>query len=76
MDLPVTIALVVALLVIAALCNYKARRPYEPGRLPLFPYLPVQYISIILALVFGIHLVALLTGWDLPGGRGRGGGLF
>lgn len=76
MGLIPTMAVIAALFAFAAFCNYMARKPYEPGKLPLLPYMALQYLSIIVALVFTIHLVALLTGWDLTGGATRNRGLI
>lgn len=44
-----------------------ARRPYEPGRLPLVPPVAIQFVALTVVLVMLAHLVSLLTGRPLTG---------
>ena len=67
MTLPVTIALLIASLAIAAFSNYKTRQPYEPGRLPWIPYTALQFVAILVFVLMLAHLISLLTGTPLVG---------
>lgn len=62
----------VAFLVFAALfvvATIRARRPHEPGRLPIVPWTGVQFASIFIALLVLAHLITLWTGHPLVGRR-------
>jgi len=56
-------------LVIGVLANWQLRRPFDL-RWPVVPWLGVQFIAIAMVLVFGGHLVSLLTGHHFGGRNG------
>ena len=44
-----------------ALANWQLRRPFDL-RWPVVPWLGVQFIALAVLLIFGAHLISLLTG--------------
>ena len=54
------IALAVAL-VVGGLANWQLRRPVDL-RWPVVPWLAVQFVALAAPLIFGAHLISLLTG--------------
>ena len=69
MGLELTLAVLFAALAIAALANWRERRPRDFGRPPLVPYTAIQAIAVLVAILMLAHVVSLLTGQPL---RGRG----
>ena len=69
MSLELTLAVLLAALIAAALANWRERRPRDLGRPPLVPYTAIQVIAVVAAILMLAHLVSLLTGQPL---RGRG----
>lgn len=67
MTLDLTVAILLGALAIAALANWRERRPRELGRPPLLPATAIQAIAIVVAIVMLAHLVSLLTGHPLKG---------
>ena len=63
----IVLGLAVALLVLA---TWQARRKREPGKLPIIPWVGVQYVAVVVIIIVGIHVVGLLTGQDLKGRKG------
>ena len=56
---------VAAAILLAA--NLLSRRPYVPGRPPLLPYVWIEILAGLAALLLAAHLVSLLTGTPLVG---------
>jgi hypothetical protein len=69
MSLELTLAVLFAALAVAALANWRERRPRDFGRPPLVPYTVIQVIAVLVVILMLAHLVSLLTGQPL---RGRG----
>ena len=67
MSLMLTVAILLGALAIAALANWRERRPRELGRPPLVPSPAIQAIAIVVAILMLAHLVSLLTGHHLKG---------
>jgi uncharacterized iron-regulated membrane protein len=67
MSLELTIGILLGALAIAALANWRERRPRELGRPPLVPAAAIQAIAIVVAILMLAHLVSLLTGQPLKG---------
>lgn len=65
MSLPVTLVILVGALGLAALANWRERRPRELGQPALVPWIAVQIIGVVVAVVMAAHLVSLLTGVPL-----------
>ena len=64
MDAPgleMTVATLAVSIAVGALANWQLRRPFDL-RWPYVPWLAVQFISLAVLLIFGAHLISLLTG--------------
>jgi hypothetical protein len=66
--LEVTLATLAIGLAVGGLANWQLRRPHDL-RWPVVPWLAVQFVALALLLIFGAHLISLLTGH--PFGRDR-----
>ncbi|MDH3235981.1 MAG: hypothetical protein OEQ29_20855 [Alphaproteobacteria bacterium] len=60
----IVLAICVAILGIAQI---RERRRYEPGRISLIPWVPLQFLAMMGVIVMLAHLVSLLTGEPLVG---------
>jgi hypothetical protein len=67
MSLELTLADLFAALAIAALANWRERRPRDFGRPPLVPYTAIQVVAVVVVILMLAHLVSLLTGQPLKG---------
>jgi hypothetical protein len=67
MSLAPTLAILLAALAIAALANWRERRPRDLGRPPLVPYTAIQMIAVLVIILMLAHVVSLLTGQTLKG---------
>ena len=67
MSLELTLVVLFAALAVAALANWRERRPRVFGRPPLVPYPAVQMVALAVAILMLAHLVSLLTGHPLKG---------
>jgi hypothetical protein len=67
MSLELTLVVLFAALAVAALANWRERRPRAFGRPPLVPYPAVQMVALAVAILMLAHLVSLLTGHPLKG---------
>jgi hypothetical protein len=56
-----TLAALAVGLVMGALANWQLRRPFDL-RWPVVPWLGVQFLALAIVLIFGAHLISLLTG--------------
>jgi len=65
MSLAVTLAILLAALAVAALANYRERRPREVGKVPLISYSAIQMVAVVVAILMLAHLVSLLMGSPL-----------
>jgi hypothetical protein len=57
----VTVTALVVGLLLGVLANWQLRRPIDL-RWPVVPWLGVQFLALALVLIFGAHLISLLTG--------------
>jgi hypothetical protein len=64
MGVGATLSVLGVALALAALANWRERRPH-PGEPTLMPYTLIQILAIVLALLMAAHLVSLLTGHQL-----------
>jgi hypothetical protein len=71
MSLGVTLGVLAAAAVLLAAASLGARRPREPGELPLVPYGAIQFLAMVAIVLMLAHLVTLLTGHPLVGRLGR-----
>jgi hypothetical protein len=69
MTLALTLAVLLAALIVAALANWRERRTRDVGRPPLVSYTAIQVVAVLVIILMLAHLVSLLTGQPL---RGRG----
>ena len=69
MSLELTIAILFVALLVAALANWRERRPRDLGRPLLVPLTAIQVIAVVVITLMLAHLVSLLSGQPL---RGRG----
>ena len=67
MSLPVTLAVLVIAVAVAAFSAYRQRQPAEPGNPPLIPYVGLQIAAVVVAILMLAHLVTLLTGTPFKG---------
>lgn len=67
MSLGLTLAILLGALALAALANWRERRPRELGRPPLVPATAIQAIAIVVVILMLAHLVSLLTGHPIKG---------
>ncbi len=70
MSLSVTVSLMVFSLVLTAWANWRERKGYTPGQVPLVPYAVWQFIGIIIFILMAAHLITLLSGKPFTGRRG------
>ncbi len=65
MGLGATLAILLAALTVAALANWRERRPRPPGNPPLVSTTAIQMIAVVVAILMLAHLVSLLMGTPL-----------
>jgi hypothetical protein len=54
----------------ALACNILDRRPQEPGKPRLIPYLALQYVALLVVVLMLGHLISLWTGKPFAGRQG------
>jgi hypothetical protein len=59
--LELTLAVLAVAAALGGVANWQLRRPFDL-RWPVVPWLGVQFVAIAVVLVFGAHLISLLTG--------------
>lgn len=59
--LEATLAVLAVGLMMGGLANWQLRRPFDL-RWPVVPWLAVQFVALAVVLIFGAHLISLLTG--------------
>jgi hypothetical protein len=67
MSLELTIACLLAALLIAGVANWRERRPRDLGRPSLVSYSAIQVLAVLVVILMLAHLVSLLTGHPLEG---------
>ena len=67
MSLEITIAVLVGAVIVGGFANYKSRQPVELGETQWIPYLGVQFVAILAAILMVAHLITLLTGVPFVG---------
>lgn len=61
MDWPLTTALLIAALALAAFCSWRGRRPADLTRGPrMTPYGPLMLLAVTLAVFLFVHLIKVL----------------
>jgi hypothetical protein len=59
--LELTLAVLAVGIMLGGLANWQLRRPFDL-RWPVVPWLAVQFLALAVLLIFGAHLISLLTG--------------
>jgi uncharacterized membrane protein YidH (DUF202 family) len=67
MSLTVTLIVLAVCLAVLGIAQIRERRRYEPGRISLIPWVPLQFVAMLGVIVALAHLVTLLTGEPLAG---------
>jgi len=67
MSLTLTLVILAVCLGVLGVAQIRERRKYEPGRISLVPWLPLQFLAIFGIILMLAHLVTLLTGEPLVG---------
>jgi hypothetical protein len=70
MGMAATLALLAGAAVLALACNLLDRRPTEPGKPRLIPYLAIQYVALLVVVLMLGHLITLWTGQPFTGRQG------
>jgi hypothetical protein len=50
--------------IIGGFANWQLRRPFHDRVLPIIPWMGVQFLVAVVAIVMAAHLVSLVTGHD------------
>ena len=67
MSLVSTLIVLAVCLAVLGIGQIRERRRYEPGRVSLIPWVPLQFVATMGTIVMLAHLVTLLTGEPLVG---------
>jgi len=67
MSLTLTLIILGVCLAFLGIAQLRERRRYEPGRISLIPWLPLQFLAMFGVIIMLAHLVTLLTGEPLVG---------
>jgi hypothetical protein len=67
MSLTVTLIILAVCLAVLGIAQIRERRRYEPGRITLIPWVPLQFLAMFGMILMLAHLVTLLTGEPLVG---------
>jgi hypothetical protein len=67
MSLTLTLVILAICVAILGIAQIRERRPYEPGRITLVPWVPLQFLAMMGLILMLAHLVSLLTGEPLVG---------
>jgi hypothetical protein len=63
-NLITTLSILASALIVAGLANWQLRRPVTDRFLPILPWLGIQFVAALIAIVMLGHLVTLLTGQE------------
>ena len=67
MSLTVTLIILAVCVAVLGIAQIRERRRYEPGRVTLIPWVPLQFVAMMGIILMLAHLVSLLTGEPLTG---------
>ena len=70
MDMTTTLYLLALGVVMFGFANWRSRRPYQPGNLPLIPDTALQFVGVVIVIVMAAHLITLITGVPFAGRSG------
>lgn len=63
-DLTTTLSVIAGALMVGSFANWQMRRPFDRRALPMVPWLGVQFLAALIAIVMVAHLISLVTGHD------------
>jgi uncharacterized membrane protein YidH (DUF202 family) len=67
MSLSLTLIILAVCVAVLGIAQFRERRKYEPGRITLIPWVPLQFLAMMGMILMLAHLVSLLTGEPLVG---------
>ncbi len=67
MSLSLTLIILTVCLAVLGIGQIRERRRYEPGRISLIPWVPLQFLAMMGVILMLAHLVSLVTGEPLVG---------
>jgi hypothetical protein len=67
MSLSLTLTVLAVCVAVLGIAQIRERRKYEPGRITLIPWVPLQFLAMMGMILMLAHLVSLLTGEPLVG---------
>lgn len=67
LSLTATLSILGASAFVIAIAQVRERRKYVPGRPSLIPWIPLQFVAILVAILMIAHLVTFVTGQPLEG---------
>jgi hypothetical protein len=67
MSLTLTLVILAVCVAVLGIAQIRERRKYEPGRISLIPWVPLQFVAMMGMILMLAHLVSLLTGEPLVG---------
>ena len=67
MSLTLTLIILAVCVAVLGIAQIRERRKYEPGRISLIPWVPLQFVAMMGMILMLAHLVSLLTGEPLVG---------
>ena len=70
MGLTVTLVILGVALVAGIFANIQSRRPPDPTKVRMLPYLGIQFFAILVVILMAAHLITLLTGKPFVGRMG------
>lgn len=59
MEMPTTLVSLMVSLAVLGFANWRSRRPYSLGQLPLIPWNGVQFLALVIAIALLAHVFAL-----------------
>lgn len=71
LSLTATLIILAACIAVLVVAQIRERRRYEPGRISLIPWVPLQFLALLGVMLMLAHLISLLTGEPFIGRFGR-----
>ena len=63
-DMTTTLGVIAGAFAIGGFANWQLRKPFDRRALPIVPWLAVQFLSAVIAIIMAAHVVSLVTGHD------------
>ncbi|MEA1938435.1 MAG: hypothetical protein U9N14_05020 [Pseudomonadota bacterium] len=68
-DIVLTVLVMLVAICVFVLGIINENRPYAPGKMWRFPWLPVMFVSMLVVMIMAGHLISLITGNPFRGRR-------